>query len=268
VHATGEWLLFTDADCRLEPEMLDAMLAIAADRRTDLLSAVGRLTYQHNFERLLQPVAGAMLFRMFPLDKANREDRRWPFANGQFLLFRREAYESVGGHSLVKDALLEDLAFARRMHDRSGRLAVVDASRRMEVAMYDSARSMRSGWTRIYIESCGRIPRRLVFAAVELLIVSVVLPLAAVAALALGIAGALKGIDGSVVLAAIGALGLATGFAVVLLLHQRQRAPLVGAFLHPLAAAIVAHWLFDGARMLRRRVPVRWGGRSYVLEPR
>ena len=267
-HATGEWLLFTDADCRLGPEMLDAMLAIAANRRTDLLSAVGRLTYQHHFERLLQPVAGAMLFRMFPLDKANREDRRWPFANGQFLLFRREAYESFGGHKLVKDALLEDLAFARRIHERGGQLGVVDASRRMEVAMYDSARSMRSGWTRIYIESCGRIPRRLVFAAVELLTVSIVLPFAAIAALALGAVGALRGVDGSVLLAAIGALGLATGFVVVALLHQRQRAPLVGAFLHPLAAAVVAHWLLDGARMLRRRVPVRWGGRSYILEPR
>ena len=44
-------------DCRFEPDMLDAMLSIAAERQTALLSAVGRLTYQHWFERMLQPVA-------------------------------------------------------------------------------------------------------------------------------------------------------------------------------------------------------------------
>jgi len=266
-EATGEWLLFTDADCRFAPDMLDAMLAIAHARGTTLLSALGRLTFQHGFERLLQPVAAAVLLRIFPLDKANRDHRRWPFANGQFLLFRRDAYEAFGGHELVKDALLEDLAFAWRIHARGGRLGVVDATRRMEVAMYDSAKAMRSGWTRIYIESCGRRPRRLVFAAVELFVVSVVLPLSALAATIVGVAGSLEGRDGSVLLAAIGLVAITLGFATVALLHQRQRAPLLGAFAHPFAAFHVVCWLFDGARMLRQRVPVRWGGREYILEP-
>jgi len=266
--ATGEWLLFTDADCRFEPDMLDAMVSIAQARGTALLSAVGRLTFAHRFERILQPVAGAVLFRIFPIDKANRVERRWPFANGQFLLFRREAYLAYGGHELVKDALLEDLAFAWRIHALGGALGVVDASRRMEVAMYGSARAMRAGWTRIYIESCGRNPRRLVLAGLELLVASVLLPIAALGAIALGVALSLRGTDGAVLLAASGAIGLASGFALVALLHQRQRAPLSGALFHPVAAAIVATWLLDGARMLLRRVPVRWGGREYILTPR
>ncbi|MFN5495945.1 MAG: glycosyltransferase [bacterium] len=266
-EATGEWLLFTDADCRFEPDMLDAMLAIAQARDTTLLSALGRLTFQHGFERLLQPVAAAVLLRIFPLDKANREHRRWPFANGQFLLFRRAAYEAFGGHELVKDALLEDLAFAWRIHARGGKLGVVNASRRMEVAMYDSAKSMRSGWTRIYIESCGRRPKRLVFAAVELFVVSVLLPLLALAASAYGIVGALQGYNGAVLVAAAGLVALGLGFATVALLHERQHAPLLGAFLHPFAAFHVSRWLLDGSRMLRKRVPVRWGGREYILEP-
>ncbi|MBI1303490.1 MAG: glycosyltransferase [Phycisphaera sp.] len=266
--ATGEWLLFTDADCRFQPDMLDAMVAIAEARGTALLSAVGRLTFKHGFERVLQPVAGAVLFRIFPIDKANRTERRWPFANGQFLLFRREAYLAYGGHELVKDALLEDLAFAWRIHALGGKLGVVDASRRMEVAMYDSARAMRSGWTRIFIESCGRNPARLVFAGIELLIASVLLPLAAAGAIAVGVVGAFRGMEHAVLVAASGCVALASGFALVALLHQRQRAPLAGSVLHPLAAAVVAAWLFDGARMLVKRVPVRWGGREYILTPR
>ena len=51
-------------------------------------------------------------------------------------------------------------------------------------------------------------------------------------------------------------------------LHRLFGAPLRGIALHPIASAEVASWLVGGARMLERRVPVRWGGRQYVLEPR
>jgi chlorobactene glucosyltransferase len=266
-EAKGEWLLFTDADCRFAPEMIDAMLSIAQARGTALLSAIGRLTFNHWFERVLQPVAATVLIRIFPIDKANREKRRWPFANGQFLLFRREDYDSFGGHESVKDALLEDLAFAWRMNRRGYRLGVVDATRRMEVAMYDSVKAMRTGWTRIFIESCGRRPRRLRFAAIEVAILSMVLPLASIGALAVGIAGTMRGDSNAMLLAILGSAGFVGIFAAVGLIHQRQRAPLSGIVAHPLAAAYVALWLYDGARMLKRRVPIRWGGKEYILEP-
>ena len=266
--ARGDWILFTDADCRFDPEMLDAMLALAQHRGTALLSAVGRLTYQHWFERVLQPVASMVLIRYFPLDKANRTEGRWPFANGQFLLFRSEDYRAFGGHEAVKDALLEDLAFAWRMHRAGYRLGVVDATRRMEVAMYDSLRAMRSGWTRILIEGCGRRVWRLRYAALELCIASVLLPASGVAGIVLGVLGARRGDDHAIALAAISATALLASFAAIGLVHQRQRAPLAWAVLHPAAAACVVWWLLDGARMLVQRVPIRWGGKEYVLEPR
>lgn len=265
--ATGEWLLFTDADCRFAPDMLDAMLAIAEARGTALLSALGRLTYTHWFERMLQPVASMVLIRYFPTDKANRDKRRWPFANGQFLLFRHRDYVEFGGHESVKDALLEDLAFAWRMDRRGYRLGVVDATRRMEVAMYDSVRAMRSGWTRIMIEGCKRRVWRLRYAALELAVISVVVPLASLATLVIGTLGALRGDDHAPLLAALGGGAMLAVFAAVGLIHQRQRAPLSWSALHPVAAACVVWWLLDGARMLQKRIPVRWGGKEYVLEP-
>jgi glycosyltransferase involved in cell wall biosynthesis len=265
--ATGEWLLFTDADCRLAPDMIDSMLSIAHARGTGLLSALGRLTFEHNFERMLQPVATTMLLRAFPLDKANREHKPWPFANGQFLLFTRTAYDQFGGHEAVKDALLEDLAFAWGMKNQH-RLGIVDATRRMEVAMYDSLAAMRSGWTRIFIESRRRKPILLMQAAVEVFVVGVVFPIAAVLAILLGTQGMYRDDSGAFGLAAFGAMSLALAVSAIAFLHHRQRAPLVGALAHPLAACVVAYWLLDGARMLRNRVPVRWGGREYVLEPR
>lgn len=36
------------------------------------------------------------------------------FANGQFILLTRAAYDKIGGHEAVKSAVLEDLELARR----------------------------------------------------------------------------------------------------------------------------------------------------------
>ena len=87
------------------------------------------------------------------------------------------------------------------------------------------------------------------------------------AAVAIGTLGAFRGDDHALTLAALGGGAVVAIFAAVGLIHQRQRAPLLGSALHPFAAATVAWWLFDGARMLNRRVPIRWGGKEYVLEP-
>ena len=266
-EARGRWLLFTDADCRFGPDLIRSMVAIAEERDAALCSALGRLTYGRGFERRLQPVASMVLMRIFPLDKANRPERTWPFANGQFLLFRGDDYRRLGGHAAVKDDLLEDLAFAKRFHRAGLRTAVVNAAAMLEVAMYDSGAGMRSGWTRILIESCERRPSRLRRHAAEVLATGVGIPLAGLAAIAMTMAMPpappllfLLPLSGLLALMAMaGTLGF---------LHRIFGAPLVGAWLHPIASLEVAAWLLDGARMLERRVPVRWGGRQYVLEPR
>jgi hypothetical protein len=168
----------------------------------------------------------------------------------------------------VKDALLEDLFFAWRLDRKGARLGVVDASERMEVSMYESAATMRSGWTRIFIECCNRRPQRLMVAAAELLFLSVILPVFAATATVVGAIGLARGGEEpwTLFLAGIGSLALA--LAVVSVIYARQRAPIVWAVAHPIAAFRVATWLASGARMLTRRVPIRWGGREYILEPR
>jgi chlorobactene glucosyltransferase len=265
--ARGEWLLFTDADCRFGPDLVRSMVAIAEERDAALCSALGRLTYGRGFERRLQPVASMVLMRIFPLDKANRPERTWPFANGQFLLFRRDEYERLGGHEAVKDDLLEDLAFAKRFHRAGRRTAVVDAAAMLEVAMYDSGAAMRTGWTRILIESCERKPARLRRHAIEVLATGMGIPVAAVAAVAASL-GLSPGPPLGFLLPLSGLLSLATMAFTLAFLHRLFGAPWRGAWLHPIASLEVARWLLDGARMLERRVPVRWGGRQYVLEPR
>ena len=157
--ATGDWLVFTDADVHFDPDAIRAAVAIADHERVDLLSAFTNLTGRSWWHAVVQPPAAVTLLRMFPPDRVNDEARPRSFANGQFMLFSRESYERIGGHEAVKGAVLEDLAFATAVHEFDGRIRVVrrdDRHRHVRIAG-----RVLSGWRRIYIESAKRNLRRL-----------------------------------------------------------------------------------------------------------
>lgn len=264
-RATGAYLLFTDADVQFDPRLVRAALAVAIDEGRGLLSLLPTLRSAAWYEAVVQPVAALTLLRLYPIDKVNREERRRPFANGQFLLFERSVYERVGGHAAVKDDLLEDIAFARRVDAAGGRVGLAVAEELLTVHMYPSFAALRTGWKRIFIEACGRKVGRLRKNALRVAMLGVGSPLLQLAAVVVGLAA-----GGSVAIAAVVAVlvGLLVQAIALAAIHAASRMPPGGAALFPLGAAIVARVLWEGAADLAARRPVRWGGRAYVLTPR
>lgn len=265
--ARGRWLVFTDADVRFAPHLVGAALRTAKARECGLLSLVGRLESGSWFERVLQPPAAVGLLRIFPLDRANRLHRPRAFANGQFMLFSREAYEAVGGHAAVKLDLLEDLAFARRINEAGIRLGVATAKDSMGVSMYPSFEAMRRGWRRIFIEACGRSPRRMRRYAIRTA-GAALLPVAVVGAFALAVHAG----SGGHRLATAGLAGLASTAVLVQTLALRRiyrsmAMPRAAVFWFSIGCLVVANELRRGALHLESGRPIRWGGREYVIPP-
>jgi GT2 family glycosyltransferase len=268
-HATGEWLLFADADTRFDPELVRAAVALAAHRDVGLLSVLSTLTTGRRFERLAQPVASMYLMRLYPITRVDRGDRSRPFANGQFLLFRRDWYTRIGGHEAVRDRLLEDIALARRVHHHGGRTAVLLADGMLRCSMYGSWDAFRSGWKRIFIEACKRKPGRLRKNAVRVLAAGVVLPAVQVATLLVA-AGLARDGDAPLAtsLAAVVLGGIVVQGSALARVYRLSGAPLGAAAGFCLGSWLVARIMLEGARDLRARAEVRWGGISYALEPR
>ena len=261
----AEILIFTDADTWFDPRCVRAAVAAAADRGAGLLSLLSTLEAQRLWEFAFQPAAVVALMRQNPLDRVNGRGARRAFANGQFLLFRRDTYRAIGGHESVRDALLEDIAFALRCKNAMQPWAVLPAGPMLRCRMYDSPRTFREGWKRIYVESARRRISRLRTWAVEQLLTGVLLPLAGPAAILLGFAsgGRLAGFT-----AAAGVLATSLWVYVFSQAWRAQGAPLWCLPLAPIGALNVARILFRGQRDLRLRRVVRWGGREYQLEPR
>jgi hypothetical protein len=80
------------------------------------------------------------------------------FANGQFLLIRRDVYDAIGGHTSVHNAFCEDLAMARILKSTGRRLRVSWGTELAAVRMYDSLPAIRRGWGRLfYAAARGRL---------------------------------------------------------------------------------------------------------------
>jgi len=92
------------------------------------------------------------------------------FANGQFMLVRRDAYDAVGGHAAVRDQYCEDMVLARLFKRLGHRPRVSLGAELCSVRMYDSLGKIIRGWARIFFASSCGSPWRSVAGIVFLLV--------------------------------------------------------------------------------------------------
>lgn len=267
-RADGEYLIFTDADTRFHPGLVRACVAMGADRGSALLSLLPRLTTRRAFERIVQPVASITLLQLYPAERVEHEETPRAFANGQFMLFRRDVYQAIGGHSAVREDLLEDLAFARVIQTRGEKVSLLIADDMLEVSMYDSYDAFRRGWRRIFVEACRRKPARIRKHALRLLVIGGLFPLAQATLLFLAIAALPVATAWPITAIATVVLSLALQGAALGWLYRLFGVPLLAVAAYPFGAVSMAFLLWQSARDLVRRRPIRWAGREYVLEPR
>src|SRR5574337_273638 len=111
--ATGEWLLFTDADTEHLPGSLEAMLARATAENAGLLSLSPGQQTPTWWEKAIIPFVFVQLARIFPFEEVSDPASPSAAANGQYLLVRRSVYNDIGGFEAVRGEILDDVALAR-----------------------------------------------------------------------------------------------------------------------------------------------------------
>ena len=160
-------LLFTDADTAHSSGCMRAALDHARSTRADLLSLWPDQITGTWSEKLIIPLGYLLFmgFHPFPmltwLQAKPERVKRWGIsgrrlsmmgaANGQFLLFRREAYSALGGHEALKDHLVEDIAFGRRVAARTGegmRLVNADGINLLRCRMYTDFAGVWEGFSK------------------------------------------------------------------------------------------------------------------------
>lgn len=251
-EAQGKYLLFVDADTRFSDVTLTQALRLALREKTDLLSLWPYLEAKSWSERLVIPFVHLFILLYLPHWMRGRSASLGA-ANGQFLLFRRAAYDKIGGHTAVSGHLVEDIALARKMRAAGLRVQNHDGTNPghplalVQCRMYDNFRDLWGGFTKnLYPAFDGRWGAFVffqLFQAVVFLSPFLLLPLS----------------PGDPILW----LEVAIILSLRLAMAHRFRQSWLGALLHPLGQGLVLaiaanSWL----QTVRCRLP--WRGRHYA----
>jgi glycosyltransferase involved in cell wall biosynthesis len=147
-RAQGRWLLFTDADTVHEPGNLRRAIHEAEKHNVGVLSYSPKQLVSGLWQRTLMPLVFCELALAYPPEKVSNPELRIAAANGQFLLVKREAYKTLGGHESVKGKILEDVELAFLAKRRKVGLRFRYAADALSTRMYRTTGAMIEGWTK------------------------------------------------------------------------------------------------------------------------
>ena len=168
--ARGEWLWFLDADTFHAPEGLAILMEYARRHDASMVSLLPELRCETFWEQVVQPLGGIVLMQSFPLQRVHSEQDSLAFANGQYILVRRTAYDAAGGHEAVRDRFVEDIALANRVKALGLPVRVALVRGIVSCRMYSSLNQLVRGWSRILYDALDRRAIRLFWRLLDVLV--------------------------------------------------------------------------------------------------
>lgn len=247
--ATGEWILFIDADCWLKRDVLADALRAARRERADhitLSPGVAKATLAARAWHL------AFLFSL--ADWFSRVNRDRPGAHvgiGAFNLVRASAYRACGGYEALRLAVVDDLKLGLLLH-RAG----------FRSRGYLGGDDAECHWGTT-VPAMIKIMEKNAFAILEFRLWLLVA--AGVAALIMG-AGTLAGLCSGTVAGMAAGLGMFLHIVPSAMIARRLGWPIRRAFLTPFMYPLMLYTLVNSAWVTLRQGGIRWRDTFYPLE--
>jgi len=254
--ATGDILLFVDADVRYAPGLLRAAVGRMEEARWDFLSLLPRVEMVGFWENVLMPfVPGAFYTGLGLL--ANADWFRWlAGGGGPGSAIRRSAYAAIGGHAALANSVVDDVRLALLTKQAGYRCRLVRAEPFARIRMYHGFHEIFDGFTKnvshVYYGWAG-------FLLFLLTVGFVTAPALPPAVLLCALAGVhMARPDVALAAAGVGIVLLTRG-----ILQRVLQAPLLAALTYPLQAVV---WTVITGRSFYWRLgrnEVVWRGRRY-----
>jgi cellulose synthase/poly-beta-1,6-N-acetylglucosamine synthase-like glycosyltransferase len=250
--ASGELLLFTDADVMMAPDAVWRAVRLLQDRGADHLAVAPRIHSGSAWATAVIAVFLVLFSTVFRPWKARDPRSHHHIGIGAFNLVRAEAYRSIGGHDALALRPDDDVRLGRALKRAGFRQEAASGRDTVSVEWYDSLPAMARGLRK---NSFAVVEYRLslVIAGTLLPFLFIFWPLAALALTD----GAVWWANGAVV-----ALGLLTTGNTA----RGNGLPLWTAPAYPIGSVLLLGMVWAAALRAVVKGSVEWRGREYPLD--
>jgi len=252
--ADGQLLVFVDADTYHEPGMLRGAASAMVYEKAALISALPRQIIASWSEMLSIPAFYLGMLCGVPLGLTRLQRNPLLFAVlGQFLVFRRDAYEAAGGYAAVRQNVVDDIAIGRRVHAMGMKYKLLDGGGLVTCRMYHNFQQVWKGLTKSTFATFNFDPLFLIFMWVLVVIVFISPPLV----LGIGLAQPQVPVE----VTAMAAMAVILNIALWTVNHTRFHFPLYLVLIYPLSAIFMTV-VAVASMVLTMQGKARWKGRS------
>jgi chlorobactene glucosyltransferase len=256
LKANGEYLLFTDADTIHDTNSISSLIHFAIKNDIDMLSAVPKQQLQLFWEHVAVPFIHTLYLTYLPHDLImNNPNPQFAAANGQALLFKKESYHDIGGHSAVANSIAEDIDLAIRIKSFEKILCHASAADIISCRMYRTSQDVFTGFSKNAFATMHFDIYKLLFFVTHLFI-TYILPFFT---LLLGI------IIQDPLISIFSGLSILLGISLRAIISMYFGYPSWHVFLHSLTASTFIVFAVNSLLWCLRKDGTEWKGRRYTL---
>ena len=124
-QATGELLLFTDADTNHSKQVISLSVSHLLSLKLDALSAIPRLLTFDFLTKVSLPMISTFLHTRFSAINVNNPKKKAAYFFGSFFIITKKTYEQVGMHEGVKHEIIEDGALGKKVKEAGHKMRIV-----------------------------------------------------------------------------------------------------------------------------------------------
>ena len=130
--ATGELLLFTDADTSHTRKTISLAVDHLISEELDALTVIPKMLCLDWWTKITLPVLSTFLHTRFSALRVNDPSKKTGYFFGSFFIIKRKTYESVGTHEGVKNEIVEDGALGKKVKEQGFKLKMVRGEHMVE----------------------------------------------------------------------------------------------------------------------------------------
>ena len=260
--ATGELLLFTDADTTHAENVITLAVSHLNSFGLDALSAIPKMLTFDFWTNITLPMISTFLHTRFSALNVNNPAKKTGYFFGSFFILKKTTYQEIGTHEGVKQEIIEDGALGKKVKDAGYKMKMVRGEHLIEAIWARDKGTLWNALKRLmvplYLQS-EKIAIGIFFAILFLLFVP--FPI-----LTISTSLAVDSTSAKILCMTSAIASVLIYIGAIIEVKIGLKIKLVYAIFAPLGSLVVVLGFLSGLLQAKRTSSVTWRGRSYSMK--